>query len=90
MEGHNLSSPPKVVWRTQKHKILRDYLPRPRRATVLARQLLFFHWVLNNLPASLTELAEGATTGTEGDSDFGKPGHGKSKFSKIAMPSRTA
>ncbi len=36
----------------------------------------FVHWVLYNLPASLTELSEGATAGTEGISDFGKPGYG--------------
>ncbi|MDX9945338.1 MAG: YbhB/YbcL family Raf kinase inhibitor-like protein [Azonexus sp.] len=36
----------------------------------------FVHWVLYNLPATLTELAEGASAGTEGVSDFGKPGYG--------------
>lgn len=36
----------------------------------------FVHWVLYNLPPSLTELAEGASAGAEGVSDFGKPGYG--------------
>ena len=37
----------------------------------------FVHWVLYNLPASISELAEGdKKTGTQGTSDFGKPGYG--------------
>lgn len=39
----------------------------------------FVHWVLYNLPASVTELAEGgngSASGSEGISDFGKPGYG--------------
>ncbi|GAB3673140.1 YbhB/YbcL family Raf kinase inhibitor-like protein [Salinisphaera aquimarina] len=36
----------------------------------------FVHWVLYNLPASTTELAEGVDTGTVGGNDFGEQGYG--------------
>lgn len=36
----------------------------------------FVHWVLYNLPATLSELAEGTSAGTPGISDFGTPGYG--------------
>ncbi|MHA7881280.1 MAG: YbhB/YbcL family Raf kinase inhibitor-like protein [Saccharospirillum sp.] len=36
----------------------------------------FVHWVLYNLPADLTGLAEGSTQGTAGKNDFGNTGYG--------------
>ena len=36
----------------------------------------FVHWVLYNLPAATTTLAEGSTEGTAGINDFGKTGYG--------------
>ncbi|WP_148255048.1 YbhB/YbcL family Raf kinase inhibitor-like protein [Aidingimonas lacisalsi] len=36
----------------------------------------FVHWVLYNLPASITHLAEGSTEGTTGGNDFGSTGYG--------------
>jgi Raf kinase inhibitor-like YbhB/YbcL family protein len=36
----------------------------------------YVHWVLYNIPASVTSLAEGAQGHTSGLSDFGKPGYG--------------
>lgn len=36
----------------------------------------FVHWVLYNLPASTTSLAEGADAGTNGQTDFGKSAYG--------------
>lgn len=36
----------------------------------------FVHWVLYNLPASVTSLEEGTSEGTSGVADFGKPGYG--------------
>lgn len=36
----------------------------------------FVHWVLYNLPAETTQLAEGSTAGTPGVNDFGLPGYG--------------
>lgn len=36
----------------------------------------FVHWTLYNLPASITELAEGADVGTPGGNDFGNQGYG--------------
>ncbi|HYW92106.1 MAG TPA: YbhB/YbcL family Raf kinase inhibitor-like protein [Gammaproteobacteria bacterium] len=36
----------------------------------------FVHWVLYNLPASTTSLAEGTEEGTTGKTDFGKTGYG--------------
>lgn len=36
----------------------------------------FVHWVLYNIPASVTELNVGTTEYTAGLSDFGKPGYG--------------
>ncbi|GHC29771.1 YbhB/YbcL family Raf kinase inhibitor-like protein [Aidingimonas halophila] len=36
----------------------------------------FVHWVLYNLPASITHLAEGCTEGTAGGNDFGNTGYG--------------
>jgi Raf kinase inhibitor-like YbhB/YbcL family protein len=36
----------------------------------------FVHWVLYNIPGTVTSLAEGAKEYTSGKSDFGKPGYG--------------
>ncbi len=36
----------------------------------------FVHWVLYNLPASTTQLAEGSSEGEAGINDFGKSGYG--------------
>lgn len=36
----------------------------------------FVHWVLYNIPASATQLAEGASGHTAGKNDFGKAGYG--------------
>ncbi len=36
----------------------------------------FVHWVLYDLPGTSTGLAEGASEGTAGVNDFGKPGYG--------------
>ena len=36
----------------------------------------FVHWVLYNLPADLTGLAEGSTEGTPGSNNFGNLGYG--------------
>lgn len=36
----------------------------------------FVHWVLYNLPAATTALAEGASEGTAGANDFGGTGYG--------------
>lgn len=36
----------------------------------------FVHWVLYNLPASVTELAEGSAAGTPGANNFGNQGYG--------------
>lgn len=36
----------------------------------------FVHWVLYNIPASVSELEEGTDSYTFGQNDFGKPGYG--------------
>ena len=36
----------------------------------------FVHWVVYNLPASTTSLAENSSEGTQGATDFGKQGYG--------------
>ena len=36
----------------------------------------FVHWVLYNIPSTVTSLAEGTTEYTSGNSDFGKQGYG--------------
>lgn len=36
----------------------------------------FVHWVLYNIPAATTGLAEGTADHTQGVSDFGRPGYG--------------
>lgn len=36
----------------------------------------YVHWVLYNIPANVTRLAEGESGYTSGKSDFGKPGYG--------------
>jgi Raf kinase inhibitor-like YbhB/YbcL family protein len=36
----------------------------------------FVHWVLYNIPASVTSLSEGSDEHTKGKSDFGKEGYG--------------
>jgi len=36
----------------------------------------YVHWVLYNIPATVTSLPEGAKDYTQGVSDFGKPGYG--------------
>lgn len=36
----------------------------------------FVHWVLYNIPATVSQLAEGCGDYTQGNGDFGKPGYG--------------
>jgi Raf kinase inhibitor-like YbhB/YbcL family protein len=36
----------------------------------------FTHWVVSDLPADLTELAEGSTEGIQGRNSFGRTGYG--------------
>lgn len=36
----------------------------------------YVHWILYNIPASVTSLAEGSKEFTEGTTDFGKTGYG--------------
>ena len=36
----------------------------------------YVHWVLYNIPASTSELAEATAEHTQGTSDFGRPGYG--------------
>lgn len=76
MEGQNLS--PQLKWSgvPEGTKSFALICHDPDAPLASPGSYGFVHWVLYNLPASLTELAEGAATGTDGVSDFGKPGYG--------------
>lgn len=76
MEGQNLS--PELHWRhvPDGTKSFALVCHDPDAPLAAPGSYGFVHWVLYNLPASLTGLAEGACAGTEGVSDFGKPGYG--------------
>ncbi len=76
MEGQNLS--PQLHWTgvPDGTKSFALVCHDPDAPLAAAGSYGFVHWVLYNLPASLTGLAEGAAAGTEGVSDFGKPGYG--------------
>jgi len=76
MEGQNLS--PQLKWSgaPENTKSFALICHDPDAPLASPGGYGFVHWTLYNLPASLTELAEGASTGTAGISDFGKPGYG--------------
>ena len=76
MEGQNLS--PHLKWSgfPENTKSFALVCHDPDAPLASPGSYGFVHWVLYNLPASLTELAEGANAGTQGVSDFGKPGYG--------------
>jgi Raf kinase inhibitor-like YbhB/YbcL family protein len=48
----------------------------PDAPLVTPGQYGFVHWVLYNIPAPVSSLAEGSTEHTSGRNDFGKPGYG--------------
>lgn len=75
-EGENLS--PELHWSgaPEGTKSFAIICHDPDAPLASAGSYGFVHWVLYNLPGSVSELAEGATMGTEGVSDFGKPGYG--------------
>ena len=76
MEGQNLS--PQLKWSgaPEGTKSFALICHDPDAPLASPGSYGFVHWVLYNLPASLSKLPEGATAGTEGVSDFGKPGYG--------------
>lgn len=76
MEGQNLS--PQLHWSSvpEEAKSFALICHDPDAPLASAGSYGYVHWVLYNMPASLTGLAEGASAGTEGISDFGKPGYG--------------
>ena len=76
MEGENLS--PQLRWTSapEATKSFAIICHDPDAPLVTSGKYGFVHWVLYNLPASVTELAEGAQAGTAGINDFGNPGYG--------------
>lgn len=48
----------------------------PDAPLVLPGRYGFVHWVLYNIPGSVSALSEGSGDFTQGNSDFGKPGYG--------------
>jgi Raf kinase inhibitor-like YbhB/YbcL family protein len=76
MEGENLS--PHLQWSnapagTQSYALI---CHDPDAPLALPGSYGFVHWVQYNLPATVSALAEGASAGTAGVNDFGKPGYG--------------
>lgn len=76
MEGDNLS--PHLKWSdapagTRSYALI---CHDPDAPLALPGSYGFVHWVRYNLPATVSELAEGVAAGTDGVSDFGKPGYG--------------
>lgn len=75
-EGADVSPP--LTWRgapdgTQSFAV---FCHDPDAPLVKPGEYGFVHWVLYNLPASTTSLAEGTGEGTQGANDFGKQGYG--------------
>lgn len=75
-EGEDVSPP--LAWRgappeTQSYAVI---CHDPDAPLVSPGGYGYVHWVLYNLPAATTSLAEGTRDGTSGLSDFGKPGYG--------------
>jgi len=75
-EGEDVS--PQLAWRgapdgTRSFAVI---CHDPDAPLVLPGVYGFSHWVLYNIPASVTELPEGASGYTEGWTDFGREGYG--------------
>jgi len=76
MEGENIS--PQLRW-TQIPDGTKSFAiicHDPDAPLITPGKYGFVHWVLYNLPASVTELAAGAKLGTAGKNDFGELGYG--------------
>ena len=75
-EGDDVSLP--LAWRNAPEgtKSFAIFCHDPDAPKVEAGSYGFVHWVLYNLPASTTNLAEGAHLGSQGRNDFGGTGYG--------------
>lgn len=76
MEGENAS--PHLSWAdapegTQSFAVI---CHDPDAPLISAGNYGFVHWVLYDVPVTITELAENTTIGTQGMNNFGKPGYG--------------
>jgi len=76
MEGDNVS--PQLTWQDAPEgtKSFAIICHDPDAPLISPGKYGFVHWVLYNLPATTTSLAEGETAGTVGVNDFGEPGYG--------------
>jgi Raf kinase inhibitor-like YbhB/YbcL family protein len=76
MEGENIS--PQLGWSNvpEGTKSFAIICHDPDAPLVTPGKYGFVHWVLYNLPASVTTLAEGSKQGTAGKNDFGETGYG--------------
>lgn len=74
-EGEDVS--PQLAWQDvpEQAAALAIFCHDPDAPLVKPGSYGFAHWVLYNLPADLTELAEGSGEGTAGINDFGKTGY---------------
>lgn len=74
-EGEDIS--PQLSWSAvpDKSASLAVFCHDPDAPLAKAGSYGFTHWVLYNLPASLTELSEGSDEGTSGANDFGNQGY---------------
>ncbi len=75
-EGNNISPPLAWVGAPDHTRSFAIICHDPDAPVVKAGSYGFVHWVLYNLPASITSLEEGATEGTSGINDFGQAGYG--------------
>lgn len=75
-EGVDLSPPLSWTGGTPKAKSYAIICHDPDAPLVKAGTYGFVHWVLYNLPASVTSLQEGTKVGTVGQTDFGKAQYG--------------
>ena len=75
-EGENLSPHLKWTGAPEEAKSFAIICHDPDAPLASPGSYGFVHWVLYNLPASISELAEGDKAGTDGMSDFGEAGYG--------------
>ena len=75
-EGEDVSPPLAWSGAPKETKSFALFVHDPDAPLLTTQAYGFVHWVLYNIPASVTKLAEGEKGYTSGMSSFGKPGYG--------------